>query len=234
MKADCERRAAPRRRRTWRFLACSAMHRARPPPRSESRPSPCDSRVHGGALATALCTYLPADDYLFILVLIGDSGVGKSCLLLRFAVRAACVFAKNWLRPGALLSPGADACVLWRRRTISGPTATSVRSASTSCAAPPSLPCPSALGKAGVPLTRYPLRCGRTENPDDRARRQDDQAANLGHCGPGALPHDQQHLLPRRSRHHRRVRHHQPRLVQQRQALAGGDQQVRPHAHATP
>ena len=25
------------------------------------------------------------DDYLFILVLIGDSGVGKSCLLLRFA-----------------------------------------------------------------------------------------------------------------------------------------------------
>ena len=27
-------------------------------------------------------------DYLFKLVLIGDSGVGKSCLLLRFAVRA--------------------------------------------------------------------------------------------------------------------------------------------------
>lgn len=26
-------------------------------------------------------------DYLFKLVLIGDSGVGKSCLLLRFAVR---------------------------------------------------------------------------------------------------------------------------------------------------
>ena len=30
-----------------------------------------------------------ADDYLFILVLIGDSGVGKSCLLLRFAVCTA-------------------------------------------------------------------------------------------------------------------------------------------------
>ena len=27
-------------------------------------------------------------DFLFKLVLIGDSGVGKSCLLLRFAVRA--------------------------------------------------------------------------------------------------------------------------------------------------
>ena len=30
-------------------------------------------------------------DYVFKLVLIGDSGVGKSCLLLRFAVRAAAV-----------------------------------------------------------------------------------------------------------------------------------------------
>jgi GTPase SAR1 family protein len=28
-------------------------------------------------------------DYLFKLLLIGDSGVGKSCLLLRFAVRIA-------------------------------------------------------------------------------------------------------------------------------------------------
>jgi RecA-family ATPase len=33
-------------------------------------------------------------DYLFKMVLIGDSGVGKSCLLLRFAVRVAfgCIF----------------------------------------------------------------------------------------------------------------------------------------------
>ena len=30
---------------------------------------------------------LPCSDYLFKLLLIGDSGVGKSCLLLRFAVR---------------------------------------------------------------------------------------------------------------------------------------------------
>jgi GTPase SAR1 family protein len=34
-------------------------------------------------------------DYLFKLVLIGDSGVGKSCLLLRFAVR---VDGQNQLR----------------------------------------------------------------------------------------------------------------------------------------
>lgn len=31
-------------------------------------------------------------DYLFKLVLIGDSGVGKSCLLLRFAVSKHSVF----------------------------------------------------------------------------------------------------------------------------------------------
>ena len=36
---------------------------------------------------TALCSY----DHLFKLVLIGDSGVGKSCLLLRFAVRTSLV-----------------------------------------------------------------------------------------------------------------------------------------------
>lgn len=33
--------------------------------------------------------WLCADDYLFKLLLIGDSGVGKSCLLLRFAVRGS-------------------------------------------------------------------------------------------------------------------------------------------------
>jgi RecA-family ATPase len=33
--------------------------------------------------------FLNFSDYLFKLLLIGDSGVGKSCLLLRFAVRIA-------------------------------------------------------------------------------------------------------------------------------------------------
>lgn len=32
------------------------------------------------------CFILSCSDYLFKLLLIGDSGVGKSCLLLRFAV----------------------------------------------------------------------------------------------------------------------------------------------------
>jgi len=47
----------------------------------------------------APCCCCCADDYLFILVLIGDSGVGKSCLLLRFAVRE--LFASPRSRGGA-------------------------------------------------------------------------------------------------------------------------------------
>jgi|TARA_B110000196_G_C20808896_1_gene503718 hypothetical protein len=50
------------------------------------------------------CATLLADDYLFILVLIGDSGVGKSCLLLRFAVRFC--LRKKVAAPGALLFCG--------------------------------------------------------------------------------------------------------------------------------
>ena len=75
-------------------VRCTALarHRAR-----RAAPARAIHACTAAPLAT-VCTYLPADDYLFILVLIGDSGVGKSCLLLRFAVRAACVFAKNWLR----------------------------------------------------------------------------------------------------------------------------------------
>ena len=56
------------------------------------------------------CAYLAtADDYLFILVLIGDSGVGKSCLLLRFAVRARHALASK--RSTAVI------CGRWQHRT---------------------------------------------------------------------------------------------------------------------
>lgn len=37
-------------------------------------------------LSGNLCILFCSSDYLFKLLLIGDSGVGKSCLLLRFAV----------------------------------------------------------------------------------------------------------------------------------------------------
>ena len=59
-------------------------------------------------------------DYLFKLVLIGDSGVGKSCLLLRFAVRGARVvsavvaeFASTRPCRHAALSPLAPSPAAW-------------------------------------------------------------------------------------------------------------------------
>jgi hypothetical protein len=45
------------------------------------------SRVSQLRLSWSNSSLLACSDYLFKLVLIGDSGVGKSCLLLRFAVR---------------------------------------------------------------------------------------------------------------------------------------------------
>lgn len=63
---------------------------------SPSFPCACDS----------VCVYVCSSDYLFKLLLIGDSGVGKSCLLLRFAVsdeklnvrRNSCFSASNLSR----------------------------------------------------------------------------------------------------------------------------------------
>ena len=61
------------------------------------------------SLLTRFAYLAIADDYLFILVLIGDSGVGKSCLLLRFAVRSR----------HALVSKRSTAviCGRWQHRT---------------------------------------------------------------------------------------------------------------------
>ena len=38
-----------------------------------------------GHPCSSISDFIPRYDYLFKLLLIGDSGVGKSCLLLRFA-----------------------------------------------------------------------------------------------------------------------------------------------------
>jgi hypothetical protein len=46
---------------------------------------------------------LLCSDYLFKLLLIGDSGVGKSCLLLRFAVRISCFSLSPHMRKQGLL-----------------------------------------------------------------------------------------------------------------------------------
>jgi len=54
---------------------------------SDAASHPCLPLAAGrqAAASTAFRSMKPDYDYLFILVLIGDSGVGKSCLLLRFA-----------------------------------------------------------------------------------------------------------------------------------------------------
>mmetsp|Transcript_23772 Transcript_23772/g.70045 ORF Transcript_23772/g.70045 Transcript_23772/m.70045 type:complete len:234 (-) Transcript_23772:268-969(-) len=65
------------------------------------------------------------------------------------------------------------------------------------------------------------------QDPHNRVGWENHQASDLGHRGPGALPHDQQHLLSWRPWHHRGVRRDQQKLVRQRERLARGDQQVR-------
>lgn len=52
-----------------------------------------------GGLPTYLHTFPPflSSDYLFKLLLIGDSGVGKSCLLLRFAVSKKSPVPSSWV-----------------------------------------------------------------------------------------------------------------------------------------
>ncbi|XP_065595677.1 LOW QUALITY PROTEIN: ras-related protein Rab-1A [Cyrtonyx montezumae] len=63
-----------------RGAPASAAGRAGPPPHSRSALD-----VHRAAGPTDMSSMNPEYDYLFKLLLIGDSGVGKSCLLLRFA-----------------------------------------------------------------------------------------------------------------------------------------------------
>ena len=80
-------------------VQCTALARRR-----ARRATPARA-VHTCTAHLQLCCATPlADDYLFILVLIGDSGVGKSCLLLRFAVRFC--LRKKVAAPGALLFCG--------------------------------------------------------------------------------------------------------------------------------
>lgn len=58
----------------------------------------CYSRVTAGGFPACLHAFpsFLSSDYLFKLLLIGDSGVGKSCLLLRFAVSKKPPLASIW------------------------------------------------------------------------------------------------------------------------------------------
>jgi hypothetical protein len=55
----------------------------------------------------------------------------------------------------------------------------------------------------------------RLQDPHNRARRQARQAADMGHGGPGALPHHHHSVLPRRHGHPASLRCHGRALVQQ-------------------
>ena len=46
--------------------------------------------------------------------------------------------------------------------------------------------------------------------------------ADLGHSGPGEIPHHHIIILQGSSRNHRRLRRHGPRIIQQCQAVASG------------
>ena len=125
---------------------------------------PRSSRTREGRrrarLASALWPPLRSDrgsgarsDFLFKMLLIGDSGVGKSCLLLRFAVRCLPPCAPGAL-PAVAAAPTPPACdrrMPSTRRTFSRP------SAWTLCAAPRSSPRCGARSERGV-LARATLR----------------------------------------------------------------------------
>lgn len=61
---------------------------------------------------------------------------------------------------------------------------------------------------------------------DHRGRREEDQAPDLGHCGPGQVPLRDPQLLPRRCRGPPCLRHHKQRLLQPHRDVA----QRCPHA----
>ena len=72
-------------------------------------------------------------------------------------------------------------------------------------------------------LTTIIVFRGGLQDSHNRAARGEGEAADLGHGGPGALPHHHQHLLPRHARRHRRLRRHQRRELRQCEALAARD-----------
>lgn len=71
-------------------------------------------------------------DYLFKLVLVGDSGVGKSCLLTRFAVSTAALASMPWSGTRTVSKLWRCGAAVARNRRTSIRTVTLARSGSTS------------------------------------------------------------------------------------------------------
>ena len=81
-----------------------------------------DSRMMAGGLPAFLHTFpsFLSSDYLFKLLLIGDSGVGKSCLLLRFAVSKKfpipSIWGPGWWPEGEGGNPENSGCKTWETK----------------------------------------------------------------------------------------------------------------------
>lgn len=74
---------------------------------------------------------------------------------------------------------------------------------------------PAALQRGLVHALLHHHHRHRLQDPDDRARWQAGQAADLGHGRPGALPHHHHRLLPRRHGHPAGLRRHRREVLQQ-------------------
>ncbi|AQK73196.1 ypt homolog4, partial [Zea mays] len=80
-----ERRRSNRTNTLWSSRASPCLRRAPKQTRGQRPSTTHAGRAHAAFAPRPRASARALDDYLFKLLLIGDSGVGKSCLLLRFA-----------------------------------------------------------------------------------------------------------------------------------------------------